>query len=71
VEAPKADADGAFQMQISQLDYNSYVGVIGIGRITRGRVKTNQQVTIVGADGNRVPARSVRCWVTWACPVPK
>ncbi|WP_279452146.1 translational GTPase TypA [Aeromonas hydrophila] len=51
VEAPKADADGGFQMQISQLDYNSYVGVIGIGRITRGRVKTNQQVTIVGADG--------------------
>ncbi|WP_042012313.1 translational GTPase TypA [Aeromonas fluvialis] len=51
VEAPKADADGGFQMQISQLDYNSYVGVIGIGRITRGRVKTNQQVTIVGANG--------------------
>ncbi|MBP4042439.1 MULTISPECIES: translational GTPase TypA [Aeromonas] len=51
VEAPKADVDGAFQMQISQLDYNSYVGVIGIGRITRGRVKTNQQVTIVGANG--------------------
>ncbi len=51
VEAPAADVDGAFQMQISQLDYNSYVGVIGIGRITRGRVKTNQQVTIVGANG--------------------
>ncbi|MCU7793274.1 translational GTPase TypA [Aeromonas caviae] len=51
VEAPKGDVDGAFQMQISQLDYNSYVGVIGIGRITRGRVKTNQQVTIVGANG--------------------
>ena len=51
VEAPKADAEGGFQMQISQLDYNSYVGVIGIGRITRGRVKTNQQVTVVGADG--------------------
>ncbi|MFM5844410.1 translational GTPase TypA [Aeromonas sanarellii] len=51
VEAPAADTDGGFQMQISQLDYNSYVGVIGIGRITRGRVKTNQQVTVVGADG--------------------
>ncbi|MCS3457115.1 translational GTPase TypA [Aeromonas rivuli] len=51
VEAPAADVDGGFQMQISQLDYNSYVGVIGIGRITRGRVKTNQQVTIVGANG--------------------
>jgi GTP-binding protein len=51
VAPPAADTDGAFQMQISQLDYNSYVGVIGIGRITRGRVKTNQQVTIVGANG--------------------
>ena len=51
VAAPAADPDGGFQMQISQLDYNSYVGVIGIGRITRGRVKTNQQVTVVGADG--------------------
>ncbi len=51
VEAPKGDVDGAFQLQISQLDYNSYVGVIGIGRITRGRVKTNQQVTIVSANG--------------------
>ena len=51
MEAPAADTDGGFQMQISQLDYNSYVGVIGIGRITRGRVKTNQQVTVVGADG--------------------
>ena len=51
VEQPKGDPEGGFQMQISQLDYNSYVGVIGIGRITRGRVKTNQQVTIVGANG--------------------
>ena len=51
VEAPAADTEGPFQMQISQLDYNSFLGVIGIGRITRGRVKTNQQVTVVGADG--------------------
>jgi GTP-binding protein len=51
VEPPKADADGAFQMQISQLDHNSYVGVIGVGRITRGTVKPNQQVSIIGADG--------------------
>lgn len=71
VEAPAADADGGFQMQISQLDYNSYVGVIGIGRITRGRVKTNQQVTIVGADGKTRNGKVARCWVTWACPVLK
>lgn len=52
VEAPAADPEGSFQMQISQLDYNSYVGVIGVGRVTRGTVKSNQQVSIVGADGN-------------------
>ncbi len=51
VEPPKADPAGEFQMQISQLDYSSYVGVIGIGRIMRGSVKPNQQVTVVGADG--------------------
>jgi GTP-binding protein len=51
VKAPDADANGPFQMQMSQLDHNSYVGVIGIGRITRGSVKPNQQVTIIGADG--------------------
>ncbi|MBF7073889.1 translational GTPase TypA [Glaciecola sp. MH2013] len=53
VEAPNADPEGGFQMQISQLDYNSYVGVIGVGRITRGTVKINQQVTIVTADGKQ------------------
>ena len=51
VKPPAADINGTLQMQISQLDYNSYVGVIGIGRITRGSVKPNQQVTIIGADG--------------------
>ncbi|GFD72057.1 translational GTPase TypA [Alteromonas marina] len=53
VSPPDADIDGAFQMQISQLDYNSYVGVIGVGRVKRGSVKTNQQVTIVTADGQK------------------
>ncbi len=51
VPAPNADAEGAFQMQISQLDYSSYLGVIGVGRITRGSVKPNQQVTVEGANG--------------------
>lgn len=51
VAPPAADPEGAFQMQISQLDYNSYLGVIGIGRIKRGSVKPNQQTTIIGADG--------------------
>ena len=48
---PNADPSGPFQMQITQLDYNSYVGVIGVGRVKRGSVKPNQQVTVVGADG--------------------
>ena len=52
VKAPDADANGPFQMQMSQLDHNSYVGVIGIGRITRGSVKPNQQVTIISANGS-------------------
>ncbi|GAB2684932.1 translational GTPase TypA [Aliiglaciecola aliphaticivorans] len=53
VDAPDADPEGPFQMQISQLDYNSYVGVIGVGRVTRGVVKPNQQVTVVMADGTK------------------
>ncbi|MBY5994117.1 translational GTPase TypA [Ferrimonas balearica] len=52
VAAPDADPEGPFQMQISQLDYNSYVGVIGVGRIARGKVKVGQQVTIECANGN-------------------
>lgn len=51
VVAPQVDINGSLQMQISQLDYSSYVGVIGVGRVTRGSVKPNQQVTIIGADG--------------------
>lgn len=51
VPAPDVDPDGPFQMQVSSLDYNSYVGVIGVGRIKRGRVKTNTQVKIVGREG--------------------
>ncbi|BBG60869.1 Tyrosine phosphorylated protein A [Providencia rustigianii] len=51
VEPPKVDLDGPFQMQVSQLDYNSYLGVIGIGRIKRGVVKPNQQVTVIDSEG--------------------
>lgn len=53
VEPPKVDLDGPFQMQISQLDYNNYVGVIGVGRIKRGRVKPNQNVAIIDREGKR------------------
>jgi GTP-binding protein len=51
VPQPDVDVDGAFQMQISALDYSSYVGVIGVGRISRGKVKPGSQVKIIGADG--------------------
>jgi GTP-binding protein len=51
VPAPKVNVDGPFQMQISALDYSSYVGVIGVGRVTRGSIKPNTAVTVVGADG--------------------
>lgn len=53
VEPPKANPEGAFQMQISQLDYSSYVGVIGVGRIMRGNVRPNMPVTIISPDGSK------------------
>ncbi|MCX2979826.1 translational GTPase TypA [Halieaceae bacterium IMCC14734] len=51
VPAPDVNRDGPLQMQISALDYSSYVGVIGVGRITRGTLSPNTQVTVVGRDG--------------------
>ncbi|MBT3094833.1 MAG: translational GTPase TypA [Candidatus Thiodiazotropha sp. (ex Lucina pensylvanica)] len=50
---PEVDPDGPFQMQISNLDYNSYVGAIAVGRVTRGTVKPNQQITVVKYDGEQ------------------
>ena len=50
VKPPEVNDDGPLQMQISALDYSSYVGVIGIGRISRGKVKPNEQVIIAGSD---------------------
>jgi GTP-binding protein len=54
---PKVDAAGPLQLQVSQLDYSPYVGTIGIGRITRGTIRRNMAVSIVGRDG---AARSER-----------
>lgn len=53
VPAPDVVVDAPFQMQISALDYNSYVGVIGIGRVTRGTARNNLPVVIVDRDGNQ------------------
>ena len=52
VPPPAVDPDGPLQLQVSSLDYSSYVGAIGIGRITRGTLRTNDGVTVIDADGN-------------------
>ncbi len=53
VSRPEVDPDGPFQMRISQLDYNNYVGVIGIGRVQRGKIKPNTNVAVVDREGKR------------------
>ena len=53
VQAPQVDLDGPFQMRVSSLDYSSYVGVIGIGRVQRGQVRSNMPVAIVDREGKR------------------
>jgi GTP-binding protein len=57
VEAPKVDAEGPLQMQISALDYDSFVGVIGVGRITRGKLKPGTDVQVVDSEGKSRKAR--------------
>ncbi|HVX05879.1 MAG TPA: translational GTPase TypA [Rhodanobacteraceae bacterium] len=53
VQPPQVDLDGPFQMRVSSLDYSSYVGVIGVGRVQRGQIRTNMPVTIVDHEGRR------------------
>lgn len=57
VPVPKVDPEGPFQMQVSALDYDSYVGVIGIGRIVRGTLSPNQQVVIKDLHGKERKGR--------------
>ena len=57
VPSPAVDSEGRFQVQVSALDYSSYTGVIGIGRITRGKIKTNTPVTVVDRHGEYRVAR--------------
>ena len=52
VNPPEVNDDGPLQMQISALDYSSYVGVIGIGRIKRGKIKPNEQVTVIDSNNS-------------------
>lgn len=51
VAPPPVDLDGPFQMRITSLDYSNYVGIIGVGRVQRGKIKTNQQVTVIDREG--------------------
>ncbi len=51
VSPPPVSEEGPFQMRVTSLDYNSYVGIIGVGRIQRGKVRTNQPVTVIAPDG--------------------
>ena len=60
VAPPAVDPDGPFQMQISALDYNNFLGIIGIGRITRGRIKANSPVTSIDAEGKRRNGRILK-----------
>nr|WP_295380192.1 translational GTPase TypA [Pseudoxanthomonas sp.] len=60
VPAPAVDLEGAFQMRISQLDYNNFVGLIGVGRIQRGKVKKNQPVSIVDREGKKRQGKIVQ-----------
>jgi GTP-binding protein len=53
VKPPDVNVNGTLQMQISALDSNSYVGVIGIGRITRGQLKPNANVVVIDREGNK------------------
>ena len=57
VAAPNVELDGGFQMQISSLDYSSYTGAIGIGRIQRGQVKRNSQIVLIDRDGKKRNAK--------------
>ncbi len=60
VPAPSVDPEGAFQMRISQLDYNNFVGLIGIGRIQRGKVRKNQPVAVIDREGKKRQGKIVQ-----------
>lgn len=53
VSPPEVDREGPFQMRVSQLDYNNFVGLIGVGRIQRGKVRTNMPVSVVDRHGKK------------------
>jgi len=60
VSPPDVDIDGPFQMQVITLDYNSYMGVIGIGRIKRGTIQANSPVIVIDNEGKQRKARMLK-----------
>ena len=59
---PDVNPEGPLQMQVSALDYNSYQGVIGIGRVVRGKMKRNQNVIIAAPDGSARKGKVMQCF---------
>ncbi|QOJ30731.1 MAG: translational GTPase TypA [Gammaproteobacteria bacterium] len=57
VPPPAVDVDGPLQLQVSSLGYDSYVGVLGVGRVTRGTITPNTAISVVAADGSTRQAR--------------
>ena len=57
VEPPQVDPEGPFQMQICALDYSNYVGVIGLGRVQRGRVRPQMPVVVIDREGKQRPGK--------------
>ena len=57
VPAPHGDPEKSLQIQISSIQYNDYVGRIGVGRIYNGKIRTGQQVTIVRRDGTQIKSK--------------
>ncbi|MCK5831760.1 MAG: translational GTPase TypA, partial [Methylococcales bacterium] len=62
VSPPPVDIDAPFQMQVISLDYNSYVGIIGIGRIQRGKVTRNMPLTLIDVEGNTRNGRMLKLY---------
>jgi GTP-binding protein len=65
VSPPDVDPEAPFQMQISSLDYSSYVGAIGVGRIKRGSVYTNMPVTVIDSEGKTRNAKFFKYSALW------
>jgi len=57
IPAPHGDPEKSLQIQISNIQYNDYVGRIGVGRIYNGKIRTGQQVTIVSRDGSKTKSK--------------